>query len=91
MFSRLLKTLLERKYELNASFIPDNVKLNIHTVVAKDNIDLNARPSNNSKIPLGIIMSILQSPSPLNPGVSQEHNLEASDLFSLESKTFTSS
>ena len=31
-------------------------------------------------------MSILQSPWPLNPGVSQEHNLEARDPFSLQSK-----
>ena len=74
------------KYELNGCSIPDNVKLNIYTVVAKDNIDLNSRSTIVKSHFHGISMSILQSPSPLNPGVSQEHNLEASDPFSFKSK-----
>ena len=65
-----------KKYELNGCFIPHNTILNIPTIIAKDNIDLNARSTIVKSHFHGISMSVLQIPSRFNPGVIQEHNLD---------------
>ena len=68
-----IKTL--NKYEINDCFVPDNIKNGIFTVVAKDNIDLNARCTIVKSHFHGISMSVLQFPSYFNPGQSQEYNI----------------
>ena len=80
-----IKTL--KKYEINDCFIPDNFKNGIFTVVAKDNVDLNARCTIVKSHFHVISMSILQFPSYFNPGQSQEYNIvEECDLVSTGSK-----
>ena len=59
-----------QKYKINGCFIPNNVKLNTHTVIAKDNIDLNAQSTIIKSLFHGISMSALQFPTFLNPGAT---------------------
>ena len=76
-----------QKYEINGCFIPNNVKLNTHTVIAKDNIDLNAQSTIIKPHFHGISMSVLQFPTILNPGVTSQYNLEVeSDIHSTKCK-----
>ena len=68
-----IKTL--KKYEINDCFVPDYIKNGIFTVVAKDNIDLNAQCTIVKSHFHGISMSILQFPPYFNLGQSQEYNI----------------
>ena len=80
-----------QKYEINGCFIPDNVKLHTHTTIAKDNIDLNSQSTIIKSHFHGISMSVLQFPTLLNPGISQQHNLaEESDIHTTTSKKIPS-
>ena len=84
-----IKTL--NKYEINDCFVPDNIKNGIFTVVAKDNIDLNARCTIVKSHFHGISMSVLQFPSYFNPGQSQEYNIvKECDFVSTGSKKIPS-
>ena len=84
-----IKTL--NKYEINDCFVPDNIKNGIFTVVAKDNINLNARCTIVKSHFHGISMSVLQFPSYFNPGQSQEYNIvKECDFVSTGSKKIPS-
>ena len=78
------------KYEKLDCFIPDNIKTGIFTVLAKDNIDLNARSTIIKSHFHGISMSILQFPSSSNPGQSQNYYFEECDSISSESRKIPS-
>ena len=76
-----------QKYEINGGFIPNNVKLNTHTVIAKENIDLNAQSTIIKSHFHGISVSVLQFPTLLNPGVKPQYNLEEEiDMHTTECK-----
>ena len=65
-----------QKYEINCCFIPNNVKRNTRTVIAKDNIDLNAQSTIIKSHFHGISMSVLQFPTLSNHGVRPQYNFE---------------
>ena len=74
------------KYKKLDCFIPDNIKTGIFTVLAKDNIDLNARSTIIKSHFHGISMSILQFPSSSNIGQPQNYDFEECDSISSESR-----
>ena len=80
-----------QKYEINGSFIPNNVKLHTQTVIAKDNIGLNAHSTIIKSHFHGMSMSVLQFPTLLNPGVTPQYNLEEeSDMHTTKCKKIPS-
>ena len=78
------------KYEKYDCYIPDNIKSGIFTVLAKDNIDLNARSTIIKSHFYGISMSILQFPSYSNPGQPQDYDFDGFDSISNKSKKIPS-
>ena len=56
------------QYEAEGVFLPCNLRKNIFTIVAKDNIDVNARSTTASKHYHGTSFSIFQFPTKENPG-----------------------
>ena len=76
-----------QKYEIIGCFFPNNVKLNTHTVIAKDNIDLNAQSTIVKSHFHGILsMSVFQF-----PGVTPQYNLEEeSDMHTTKCKKIPS-
>ena len=75
-------SLLLQKYDMNGVFVSNNLKLNLFTIIAKDNIDLNARSTKIKDHFHGISMSQLQFRSSSNIGDSQEvlYNLSSSNI-----------
>ena len=63
---------LLRKYPLDGVFFFSNLSLGIFTVVAKDNIDLNARSTKVKQHFHGISMTTMQFPSKDCPGIKQQ-------------------
>ena len=56
------------QYERDGVFIPRNLKKNIFTIIAKDNIDHNARSTTATKYYHGTSFSVFQFPSVAFPG-----------------------
>ena len=57
-----------RRYDDNGVFIPSNLRKNIFTIIAKDNIDHNARSTTATKHYHGTSFSVFQFPSIDRPG-----------------------
>ena len=58
------------------AFFPHMLKKEIYTVIAKDNIDVNAKSTIIKQHYHGISMTTMQFPSDVNPGVPQEMEID---------------
>ena len=66
--TRDLENRILHQYKLDGVFIPCNLKKNIFTIIAKDNINHNARSATISKHYHGASFSVFQFPSVAFPG-----------------------
>ena len=66
--TRDLENRILHQYKLDGVFIPCNLKKNIFTIIAKDNINHNARSATVSKHYHGASFSVFQFPSVAFPG-----------------------
>ena len=75
---------LLKQFEIRKVFLPTSSKVNLFTVIAKDNIDLNASSSTASSHYYGTCMSLLQFPDDENTGSPICYNYEKSVNISLK-------
>ena len=75
-------SVLLNRYERDGVFVAGNLRLELFTIIAKDNIDLNARSTKIKDHFHGISMTQMQFPSKANPGINQEilYDLSSDDL-----------
>ena len=70
-----------KKYKLEGVFVASYLTIETFTIIAKDNVDLNAISTKVKKHFHGITMTFMQSPSKENQGVKQNvtHDLSLLD------------
>ena len=73
-----------RQFEIHKVFLPTSSRKNIFTVIAKDNIDLNASSSTASSHYHGTCMSLLQFPTTDNKGVTVDYDYVNCDKTKLK-------
>ena len=74
------------QYARDGVFLPSVLKQDIFTIIAKDNIDINAKSSTASKHFYGTSMSILQFPLTENPTPLPPIEIDLSNFQSSKSK-----
>ena len=74
-----------QQYKLEGAFIPSNLRKNVFTIIAKDNIDHNARSTTATKHYHGTSFSVLQFPSLDMPGTVLSNSIETLSVRSKDS------